>query len=162
MVRHATAGHSAPSDVERPLTPGGHADAVEAGRWLARTGVVADHALVSSAHRARGTWAALTEGAGWQVEPEVEPGLYTAGPETAIDLLRLAPAEARSLVVVGHNPTVATVASMIDDGEGAPELVVQMAGGFPPGAVAVFSYEGEWADLAPGRATPLAFHVARS
>jgi phosphohistidine phosphatase len=161
-MRHATAGHGAASDAERPLTTRGHDDAAEAGRWLARTGFRADHAVVSSAQRARETWAALAEGAGWEVEAEVEPGLYSAGPESAIDLLRLAPPRVRALVVVGHNPTVATVASMLDDGEGAPELVVEMAGGYPSGALTVFSYDGEWADLGVGRATPVAFHVGRA
>lgn len=162
VMRHATAEHGAPTDAERALTPQGHDDAAEAGRWLAGSGFVADHALVSSARRAQETWAAVAEGAGWELEAEVEPGLYSAGPDTAVDLLRLVRPDVTSLVVVGHNPTVATVVSMIDDGEGAPELVVEMAGGYPAGSLTVFTYEGEWADLATGRATPVAFHVGRA
>lgn len=162
LMRHAAAEHGAPTDAERALTPQGYDDAVEAGRWLVGSGFVADHALVSSARRAQETWAAVAEGAGWELEAEVDPGLYAAGPETAVDLLRLVPPDVRSLVVVGHNPAVATVVSMIDDGEGAPELVVEMAGGYPAGALSVFTYDGEWADLATGRATPVAFHVGRA
>lgn len=162
VMRHATAEHAAPTDAERALTSQGYDDAVEAGRWLTASGFVADHALVSSARRAQETWAAVAEGAGWELEAEVDAGLYAAGPDTAIDLLRVVPSEVSSLVVVGHNPTVATVVSMIDDGEGAPELVVEMAGGYPAGALSVFAFDGEWADLGTGRATPVAFHVGRA
>jgi len=162
LMRHATADHGAPSDAERALTRRGAEEAAEAGRWLGGTGFAPDHAVVSSARRARQTWAGLADGGGWALDPDVEPGLYTAGPETAIDLLRLVPAHVRSLVVVGHNPTVATLASLLDDGEGAPELVLEMAGGYPAAALTVFGYAGEWADLAIGLATPLAFHVGRS
>ena len=36
-----------------------------------------------------------------------------------------------------------------------------MAGGFPTSAVAVFSYDGAWADLDEGSARLEAFHVGR-
>lgn len=162
LMRHATADSVASSDVERALTARGLAAAAEAGRWLAGAGFTPDHAVISPARRAGGTWAGLARGGGWTLEPEVEPGLYTAGPETALDLLRLVPGDVRSLVVIGHNPTVATLASLLDDGEGAPGLVLEMAGGYPAGALTVFSVEAQWADLGVGRATPRAFHVGRS
>lgn len=161
-MRHATAEHGGSTDAERPLTARGRDAAAEAGRWLAGQGFVPDHALVSSALRARETWASVAAGAGWGVEPDVDDGLYAAGPDTALDLLRAVPPEARSLVVVGHNPTVGTVASMLDDGDGDAELVVALAGGYPAGALTLFEYDGEWADLAEGRATPVAFHVGQA
>jgi len=103
----------------------------------------------------------LASGAGWDLQPSVDEGLYTAGTDTALDLLRGSPAEARVLVVVGHNPTMAHLAQLLDDGEGDPEASTAMAAGFPTSAVAVFEYDGAWADLELTSARLVAFHVGR-
>jgi phosphohistidine phosphatase len=134
---------------------------VAAGQWLAGQGVVPDHALVSAATRAMETWTALASGADWEIEPSLDEGLYSAGPETALDLLRRTPADTGVLVVVGHNPTMAHLAQLLDDGEGDPDASSAMATGFPTSAVAVFEYDGEWADLDLTSARLVAFHVGR-
>jgi len=139
----------------------GQADATAAGQWLAGQGVVPDHALVSAATRAMETWTGLASGAGWDTEPSVDEGFYAAGPDTALDLLRGTPADARVLVVVGHNPTIAHLAQLLDDGDGDPEASKEMASGFPTSAVAVFEYDGAWADLELTSARLVAFHVGR-
>ena len=161
MVRHAKAEQSGETDHARRLIDRGRSDAEAAGRWLAVKGVVADHALVSAAPRARETWEALAAGAGWSVEPNLDEGLYTAGTDTALDLLRGSPADAGVLVVVGHNPTMAHLAQLLDDGEGDPEASTAMASGFPTSAVAVFEYDGAWADLELTSARLVSFHVGR-
>ena len=46
IMRHAKAEASAPSDFERRLTERGHADAVEAGSWLAERVAAPDDALL--------------------------------------------------------------------------------------------------------------------
>ena len=161
MVRHAKAEPAGDTDHARRLLERGRTDAAEAGQWLADQGVVPDHALVSAAPRALETWTALASGAGWDLQPSVDEGLYTAGTDTALDLLRGSPAEARVLVVVGHNPTMAHLAQLLDDGEGDPEASTAMAAGFPTSAVAVFEYDGAWADLELTSARLVAFHVGR-
>ena len=161
MVRHAKAEQSAETDHARRLLDRGRADAKAAGRWLAGLGVAPDHALVSAAPRAVETWTALASGAGWDLQPAVDEGLYTAGADTALDLLRGAPADARVVVVVGHNPTMAQVAQLLDDGGGDPEALTAMMSGFPTSAVAVFEYDGAWADLDLTSARLVAFHVGR-
>ena len=132
---------------------------MEAGRWLRAAGIVPDAALVSSAVRTQETWTALAMVAGAGVEPTVDRGLYTADPETALDLVRLTDHAVNTLVVVGHNPTVASLASLLDDGEGDPAAAVAMVLGFLPGAVAVFEYDGLWTGLAWGTARLTAFHA---
>ena len=161
LVRHAKARADGPTDAERELEDRGRADAAAAGRWLVGQQVKPDHALVSAATRTRQTWEAMAAAAGWGLEPELDRGLYSAGADTALDLLRLTPAEASTLVVIGHNPTVAYLAHLLDDGEGDVEAATAMAGGYPTGALTLYEYAGEWADLAPGTATVLAFHVPR-
>jgi phosphohistidine phosphatase len=161
IMRHAKAEPSAPSDHERVLTDRGIADAAEAGAWLGAAGTTPGRALVSDAARTRGTWAALAGGAGWDVVPEYDASLYAAGPETALDLFRETDDAVGTLVVVGHNPTMAYVAQMLDDGDGDAEAAAAMNEGFPTSAVAVFSVDGAWADLEMGGARLTAFHVGR-
>lgn len=161
VVRHAKADPSGETDLARRLIDRGRADARAAGRWLSDRGVVPDHVLVSAAPRARETWEALAGGAGWEVDPTLDEGLYSAGPDTALDLIRQAPAESRVMVLVGHNPTMAQLAQLVDDGEGDPEASKAMAKGFPTSAVAVFDYDGEWAELDTTSARLVAFHVGR-
>jgi phosphohistidine phosphatase len=160
VIRHAKAAQVAASDWERELTDRGRADAAEAGAWLARAGVRPDRALVSAAPRAAQTWEAVASGAGWSLEPELDRGLYTAGPDTALDLLRALDDDCGSAVVVGHNPTMASLAQLLDDGEGDVAAANRMAAdGFPTSAVAVFEVSGAWGDLGSARLS--GFHVGR-
>lgn len=158
LVRHAKASASAPTDHDRPLTDQGREAARAAGEWIGSQGLVADAALVSDALRTRETWELLAEGAGWDVEPELSPALYAADPQSALDLVADTAADARCLVVVGHNPTVALLAQQLDDGTGDPAAADAMiTGGYPPGTVTVFEVPGEWSGLAQARV--LAHHV---
>lgn len=160
-MRHAKAESWGENDHDRRLSEEGRADAAAAGQWLAEQGFTPDHALVSSASRTQDTWDAVSAGAGWSVTPVFDDGLYSAGPDTALDLMRETPAEARSLFVIGHNPTVAYLAQMLDDGEGDPAASADMAGGYPACALTVLTFEGSWSDLAMASASVTAFHVGR-
>ena len=159
VIRHAKAEQVAASDFERELTERGRSDAAAAGKWLAAVGVQPDHALVSAARRAVQTWDAVAGGAGWSLGAELDPGLYSAGPDTALDLVRALDETTDSVVLVGHNPTMAVLAQLLDDGEGDVEAGNGMAAGFPAGAVAVFEVAGAWADLEDARLT--GFHAGR-
>jgi len=160
-MRHAKAEQSGPTDFERALAPRGHRDAADAGRWLAGRGVVPDHALVSAALRTRETFEEVAAVAGWSLLPDLDRGLYAAGPESALDLMRLTPESASSLLVVGHNPTMSYLAQILDSGDGSPDIPDALAGDFPTSAVAVFDYDGPWADLGPGCADLVAAYVGR-
>lgn len=162
IMRHAKAEASAPTDIERRLTERGHADAEEAGAWLAQQGISPGDALVSAAARTSETWEDVATGAGWDLDlAQYVDGLYTAGTDTALDLIRETEGGIETLVVIGHNPTIELVAQVLDDGDGDEEAGNAMVVGFPTAAVAVFSYDGDWADLEAGAATLRAFHVGR-
>jgi phosphohistidine phosphatase len=162
VMRHAKAEQSARSDIERRLTDSGVADAAEAGAWLAGRGIQPDGAIVSAAVRTEQTWDAVAEGAGWDLEASLEEGLYEAGTESALDLLRATEEHVTTLVLLGHNPTMAMLAALLDDGEGDDEAGNDISLGFPTCAVAVFSYDGEWAELDEASASAVAFHVGRA
>ena len=162
VIRHAKAEQAGPTDFERPLADRGRADAGALGAWLAGQGVIADHALVSAALRTRQTWTEVAQAAGWAVEPDLDEGLYAAGPETALDIVRGAPDRSRTLVLLGHNPTVAHLAQLLDDGEGDETATNEMARGYPTNAATVLSYDGAWSDLGEQSARVVAFHVGRA
>jgi phosphohistidine phosphatase len=162
VARHARTEPSGETDALRELTQQGWEDAVAGGRWLAGRDVTPDGALVSSARRARSTWAALAEGGAFEVTPTYSESLYAAGPETALDLVRETDSDVSTLVVVGHNPTMAYLAQLLDDGSGDPDAVRQMATGFPPGTLAVFEIRSAWAALDLASARLSAFHSDRA
>lgn len=157
-MRHARAEPGSAADFERELAERGHRDAAEAGRWLADAGFTPDGALVSAARRAAETWLALAEGGSFEIDPEYSESLYGAGPETALDLVRETSEKVSALVVVGHNPTMAYLAQLLDDGTGEEAAGRQMAIGFPAAALAWFAISGPWSALDLATARLVAFH----
>ena len=161
VMRHGKAEQSGRTDFERELADRGHHDSEDTGAWLTGQGFVPDHALVSAARRTIGTWQSVASGGDFDVEPHLSQVLYGAGPETALDLLRETPDEATAVIVVGHNPTMAYLASLLDDGDGDPAVSSEMMSGYPTSAVALFEYDGEWSGLAEGSARLVGYHVGR-
>jgi phosphohistidine phosphatase len=157
-MRHAKAEQDGPTDFERPLAARGRREAEAAGAWLSGQRFAPEHALVSAALRTRETWDAVANGAGWDLEPELDRGLYAAGPESALDLVRQVGDDVARLLVIGHNPTIATLAQLLDDGEGDPELAADMLRGYPTSAIAVFEHDGAWSALGEGTARLVGFH----
>lgn len=160
VMRHSKAEPTGPTDHERALAPRGHADAEEAGQWLQEQGIVPDAALVSDALRTRETWGSVAGGAGWDLDPDFSAALYSAGPDAALDLVRETADGVSTLVVIGHNPTMAYVAELLDDGDGDGEATTALiTRGFPTSGLAVFVVPGEWASVGPGTCRIESFHV---
>jgi phosphohistidine phosphatase len=155
IVRHAKAESYGATDHERELTERGVAEAGAAGEWLAARGIAPDQAIVSDAVRTRQTWDALAGRAGWTLVPWFDTTLYEADSETALDLVRTLDDGVSTVVIVGHNPTMAYLAQVLDVG-GSPQLATT---GFPTAAVAVFEYDGPWAEIAEGTARLVDVHV---
>ncbi len=160
-MRHAKAEAFAPTDHERVLTDRGVADATAAGRWARENGVLPQRVLVSSAARTRETWDAFSEAAGCHAETVVDPGIYTAGTDAALEILRTVDDEVDRLMIVGHNPTMASLVLMLDDGGADPEVFERLASGYPTSAMAVLEIDGSWADLDVAGARIRDVHVGR-
>jgi phosphohistidine phosphatase len=159
MMRHAKAEPFASTDSERRLTSRGRKAAAEVGRYLADAGVVPDLALVSSAARTVATWEEVRSASGASPREEISDDVYAAAPETVLEIVRALPHDVRTVILVGHNPTAAFVANVLNDGGGDPEVMRGLLEGFPPAAAAVFELPGEWADLVEGEARLTHFHV---
>ncbi|WP_340538389.1 SixA phosphatase family protein [Nocardioides sp. GXZ039] len=163
VMRHAKAEAHGPTDALRELSERGRDDAAEAGRWLAHEGFVPQQALVSSATRTAQTWESLAGAAGWTVAPALDRGLYAADVDSALETVRAADDAHTSLIVVGHNPTMADLALLLDDGRGERAAGDALAAhGFPTSALAVFEVTGPWEDLGPGTARLAGHHVGRA
>jgi phosphohistidine phosphatase len=96
-----------------------------------------------------------------EIDAVLDPGLYSAGPYSALEVLRTAPPESMTLMIVGHNPTMAHLVHLLDDGSADPDAFAEISAGFPTSAIAVLEVPGEWAGLEIAGARISAFHVGR-
>ena len=87
LLRHAHAepATTGQSDLDRPLSPQGLAEAEAVARWLKEQGLVPDRVLCSPARRTRETLEAVMDAIGY-VEQRLEERIYEATPGTLADL----------------------------------------------------------------------------
>jgi len=80
--------------------------------------------------------------------PEVryEPGLYDDGIGEVLDLLKGVPDEVGTVLLIGHNPTVSALSTMLD------RTGVRDAEGLRTSGIAVHARDGDWSTWAPGNA----------
>ncbi len=150
IMRHAKAEQSdSKRDFDRLLTERGRADALAGGVWLAGQGIVPDVVICSPAARTRGTWhqvaigfAESTADPGSAPTVTYEPDLYEAGLAAALELVQRADPTARTVLLIGHNPTVSGLSHRLDDAR------IRAAGGLRTSGIAVHDVTTEWADCA--------------
>lgn len=163
VMRHAKAeAFAAGGDHERELAPRGRGDAAEAGRWAAANAVDPDYVVVSSAARTQETWSAFAAAHGCAPEVVTDKSLYAAGTDGAFEILRSVPDSSRTAMLVGHNPTMAYLVHLLDDGGADPAVFAAVMAGYPTAALTVLDVEGSWADVDVASARIRAFHVARA
>lgn len=161
VMRHAKAEPFAASDAGRRLTDRGRLDAAEAGRFLRDLELDLDHAWVSPAARTRATWEEVATAWGTDLAATFDEGLYVGGADDVLSLVHGSPAEARAVLMVGHNPTMSYLCHVLDDGRGEEPAASEMLRGFPTAATAVFTVAADWADLAAEGARLRRFHPGR-
>lgn len=117
VMRHAKSSweDDSQNDHERPLNARGERDAPRMGRFLASKGLAPEVVLTSDAVRARQTTDAVIEAANWEVEPQVNNGLYLAEPLDMISTLSRIPVKVHCALLVGHNPGIAELVSGLVD-----------------------------------------------
>jgi phosphohistidine phosphatase len=163
LLRHAKAETPGElPDFDRQLTDGGRADADAAGAWLADQRLHPRLVLCSPAVRTRQTWhgvsVALAQANPDNGGPEVhyEQGLYSGGRTEVIDLLRAVPDTVRTVLIVGHNPTMSDVSLLLRPyGGTVPVEALKTTG------LAVHRAEGPWSGTEPGSMPQISTHTAR-
>ncbi len=183
MLRHAKAASDAPwggSDKDRPLTARGRRDATALGLRLAADPVDLSFgpgsgsdvdggpgaidiprpelAVCSAAVRTRQTTDLVVEAMGGDLPVSAYRSLYEADVDLVLQYVREIDEGAVSAVVVGHNPTVFEVASVLlaepDPTDPTTGRNALEAHGFPTCALAVLALRvGAWEDVVHGCGT---------
>jgi phosphohistidine phosphatase len=162
LFRHAKAEQVfGKPDHERELTGRGRRDARAAGEWLHEHELGPELVLCSTATRTRQTWAAAADGGACGETVEYDDAIYSGGAESVLRTVRESAGEAQVVLVVGHNPTMAVLASRLSEGDGSTEAHDCLAAGFPTSSLAVLRYAGPWTALDFGTAALERCHTSR-
>ena len=160
LLRHAKSSYpDGVGDHDRPLAPRGDREAGLAGDWL-RSGVVApvQAVLCSTATRTRQTLART----GIEAPVQFLDRLYGAMPGGVISEINAAADDIRTLLVIGHEPAMSSVALGLAGAPGTdPAVAEQISLKYPTSALAVLRVSGSWADVQLGSAVLEAFHIPR-
>jgi phosphohistidine phosphatase len=150
LTRHAKSDWDDPAldDHDRPLNARGRRDAPRIGRWLKENDLYPEHALCSSATRARET----LDGIAPDVPTLILSDLYLAAPRGIASVLMAASPERQLLIA--HNPGIAAFAAQIV--AKAPDH--PRFHDYPTAATLVVDFDiDDWSALAPGTGHARAF-----
>lgn len=157
LLRHAKAVHAEPGmrDFDRPL----HRRGIEecgfiAGEMLKR-GMMPGHVLCSASKRTRETLGLVGMAFSKSVEVTFSEDLFSADAEGYLELIRQYE-DAKSLIVIGHNPCMEEVASGLVS-RGDRDAIDTLMRGFPTGGLAKFEFDGPFSGLQRRSATLAAF-----
>jgi phosphohistidine phosphatase len=135
LLRHAKSDWSGmEADIRRPLAARGRRQAPQAGRWLDAHVDAIDLALLSPATRARQTWDLVAAELHRPPPTRVDDRVYAASERELLAVVRGLPDDSGTVVLVGHNPGIEDLASMIT---GQPTAM-------PTSALAVIAWPGSW------------------
>ncbi|MEY1674081.1 histidine phosphatase family protein [Gordonia sp. ABKF26] len=137
LMRHGKSGYPpATPDHDRPLAERGDRQAALAGRWMADEGLRVDAVLCSTSTRTRQTLART----GIDAPVTYVEDIYGGAPEEIIESIRIhAPADAQTILVVGHEPGMPATALTLD-----PDGHIER---FPTSAYAVVGVTHPWGRL---------------
>lgn len=107
ILRHAKSDWDAgtSSDHERPLAKRGKRDAPRVGEWLYREGLVPDLVISSPARRAKQTAVKVCNSMDYKKKKiRWDADVYDAEVPDLLRVLARCPGDARTVLLVGHNP----------------------------------------------------------
>ncbi len=144
LLRHAAAGptEKAADDRDRPLSARGRFECLAVTRYMHANSIRPAGVLSSTALRARETVAAIAGALGPDVEPRFDSDLYLAAPGTVLAAVQAAEDSLPSLLVVGHNPGLSSLALALI-GAGPPDLKARLAAGLPPAGLATLALDAD-------------------
>ncbi len=155
LLRHAKSSWETEGqrDFDRPLNPRGRAAAAAMAQHIAAEHIVPDVVLVSPAVRTRQTAQLVHGGQTRWPAPRFVDEIYMASGETLLGLVRAAPPDAASLMLIGHNPGLEDLAFQLIN-TGAAELRQRLDEKFPTATLCALVFEGDsWEDIASKSAT---------
>ena len=151
LLRHGKAERlqSGGRDHDRILAKRGRDDAEAIGAYLVRHKLIPDQALVSTSARTRETWGLVAKAFTKAPPVEFENTIYEAAPEAILKAIRATEPEAKTLLVVGHNPGMQQLAGLLI-ASGDVDARQRLLEEFPTAAFAMISFAVEsWNGLHP-------------
>lgn len=151
LLRHAKAEKGEPGerDHDRALNERGHKDAARMGAYLAKHSLTPDWVVVSTARRTRETWDGVAQALSGKAAVRFEERLYNAGSDAILALLRETKPAQSTLLVIGHNPGMQDVATLLI-ASGDVEARERLNEGLPTSGLTVIDFSsGGWAKLHP-------------
>ena len=152
LLRHAKSSWDNPAldDFKRPLNDRGSASAPVMGQLLASLKFTPDAILCSPSQRTIETLRHIAPFlGGHELAVSCDKDLYLASPGTLLDHIRRTSPQAKSVLVVGHNPGLHTLAVKLAV-SGDTGQIARLGEKFPTASLAVFSFlTGTWRDFAP-------------
>lgn len=150
LMRHGKADSgSGQPDHERPLADRGATQAQLVGEYLSSQNVHPARILVSDALRTTQTWEAVAAAMpALDGTATFHEDLYSGGAGEVLALLREVEDADGVVMVVGHEPTMSSLASLLADEDSDAGSIAQARLGMPTGAMSVLSGPlAHWADL---------------
>lgn len=147
LMRHAKSDYPpGVIDRERPLAERGKRDAQTAALWLGDNYPDLDVVIVSPARRAQQTWATVAPCVrAAQVLQDAR--VYDDWGAHLADIVTALPTDARTALIVGHNPGIEELADRLArSGDAAAREA--MARKYPTSAIAAVGFAHGWADVA--------------
>lgn len=152
LARHAKSSWGDPTlrDHDRPLNARGHRAAMLVGAALCDLDCIPGVVYSSTSARTRETWERMEPSLGGRPRVEFRHDLYLASTRMVLAAIASAPAAARTLMVLGHNPSTHALAVSLARA-GDPAALGRLRGKFPTGGVAVIDLcVDSWADAGDG------------
>lgn len=151
LLRHAKSSWDDPDldDHDRPLNKRGRHTAPVIAAWLAERGHLPDRVVCSSSVRTQETVERMRDALRNLPKAAIEPGLYHADPDRMLEIVRSQPDDAKTVMLVGHQPGLSAFARMLAGGKVRPGCSRAFEH-FPTAAAAILASEANrWADIAP-------------
>jgi phosphohistidine phosphatase len=117
LLRHAKSSWKQPemNDHDRPLNKRGKKEAPRVGKYLKANDLLPDMILSSTARRALDTAQAVVDESGFEGEVEQRQDLYLSDIACYLDVLQCLPDEVNRVLVVGHNPDLDELLTLLTD-----------------------------------------------
>ena len=162
LMRHAKSAYpDGVDDPNRPLLVLGKPVGIVGAAWLAQRKQQPQLVFCSQALRARQTWQLAGQGIARQPTVRFSPVIYGADWHELLSLLRTTPAWIDVVMLLGHEPTMATTVLKLASGGSNSGALRQVRNKFPTSAIATLAVSGPWADLSGGGAALKRFDVPR-
>jgi len=147
LLRHAKSSWDDPvaRDFDRPLNGKGQRAALAVGRYLRSEGMTFDHVVASPAIRIVETVEQIESGYGCDLAPIWDRRVYLASAGSLLDIVHELPAQARTALLLGHNPGLEDLILTLIPDRAGDALRDSVEEKFPTAAIAEMTFDvADW------------------